>query len=233
VHVPIATLIAFAALVLPAGTAGAAERSVSADLDGDGAAERVVARQLCEAIDGGSLRPAQPPCGDGEFPRQRIEIEDSCSGQLVTHVASSVQDNVYRLRVREADGLTGGPEVFFDLRSGATGRGGDIRVVRLDQSGGCSVVRTLFRYPARATRGAIPKRRGAVGRDSFSVSVRELQRRYRGRELRVTETYVDRDDAFCCPSFRRVSLWFFARNLDSYVRYKTRVKRIKARGKRP
>jgi hypothetical protein len=43
----------------------------------------------------------------------------------------------------------------------------------------------------------------------------------------MTETYVDRDDAFCCPSFKRVSYFRFSRARDGYVRYRSRVSRIK------
>lgn len=78
--------------------------------------------------------------------------------------------------------------------------------------------------------GRIP--RGAAGRDSFDVGLRDYSRRYRGKELRVDETYVDRDDAFCCPSFRRISHFRFDRRRDRYVRYATKVKRIRYRIRR-
>jgi hypothetical protein len=45
----------------------------------------------------------------------------------------------------------------------------------------------------------------------------------------MIETYVDRDDAFCCPSFRRVSYFRYRGGRDRYVRYATRVTRIKSR----
>jgi hypothetical protein len=45
----------------------------------------------------------------------------------------------------------------------------------------------------------------------------------------MVETYVDRDDAFCCPSFRRVTQFRYSRARDEYVRYSTRVSRIKKR----
>jgi hypothetical protein len=53
------------------------------------------------------------------------------------------------------------------------------------------------------------------------------------RRIRLTETYVDRDDAFCCPSFKRVTLFHYRRKRDRYVRGRTRVTRIKAPGVRP
>jgi hypothetical protein len=154
-------------------------------------------------------------------------IQDTCVGEPYTRAASSVQDWVDRLRVVETDGATSRPEIFFDLRSGATGRGGDVRVVRYgDRKGGARPkTHTLFHYPTTKTLGPIP--RGAAGRDSFSAFVRDYRKQSRGKEIRLVETYVDRDDAFCCPSFRRVTYFRFARNPDTYVRYRTRVRRIK------
>jgi hypothetical protein len=57
----------------------------------------------------------------------------------------------------------------------------------------------------------------------------QFSKRYRGREIRLTETYVDRDDAFCCPSFRRVTYFRYSGARKRYVRYRTAVRRIKRR----
>jgi hypothetical protein len=226
----ILTASATVALALAAASP-AADRFRTSNLDSDPEPERLVVRELCQSADG-ELTPPQPRCGNDQFPRRRIEIEDVCNGQPASLLVSTVQDDVSKLRVLEADGRTARPEIFFDLRSGATGRGGDVRLVRLDEvTGACPRTLALFRYPSRSTRGAIP--RGAAFRDSFSVSVGDRRKRYRGKEIRVTETYVDRDDAYCCPSFRRDTYFFFARRVDRYVRYGTRVRRIKAPGKRP
>jgi hypothetical protein len=219
------------ALVLLAALASLARADepgpVSANLDTDPGLERVVPLQLCESLDG-KRRVEPPACTDQEFPRRRVVIEDTCNEAPYTRDISSVQDTVYRLRVINADGATQRPEIFFDARSGATGRGGEIRIVRYDPiAGSCSKPRTLFRYPARATLGPVP--RGAAGRDSFSPFLGNFSKRYNGRELRMVETYVDRDDAFCCPSFRRVSYFRYRGGRDRYVRYATRVKRIKKR----
>jgi len=216
-------LAAFGSLARAADEPG----PVSANLDSDPDLERVVPVQICESFDG--KRHVQPPaCGDQEFPRRRIVIEDTCNGTPYARDISSVQDTIYRLRVINADGATQRPEIFFDARSGATGRGGEIRVMRYDPvAGSCWKPHTLFRYPARATLGPIP--RGAAGRDSFSPFLGNFSKRYNGRELRMIETYVDRDDAFCCPSFRRVSYFRYRSGRDKYVRYETRVTRIKTR----
>jgi hypothetical protein len=213
-------------VVLPSALAlAAADAPLSANLDSDPALEHVVSRQLCEAPDGKFTVPP-PPCSDDQFPRRRIEVEDSCDGKGYTFAISSVQDFVDRLRVTNADGRTKRPEIFFDLRSGATGRGGEAQVVRIvdERRGVCPRPRILFRYPRKSTLGPIP--RGALGHDSWSPALRDFTRRYRGKEIRMTETYVDRNDAFCCPSFERVSYFRFSRPRDRYVRYRTRVSRI-------
>jgi hypothetical protein len=200
---------------------------VTANIDYDPELERVVPQQFCETADG-KRRVSPPACTDEEFPRRRIVIEDTCNGMPYTRDISSLQDTVDRLRVTNVDGATQRPEIFFDSRSGATGRGGDIRVVRYDPvAGGCWKPHRLFRYPTQATLGPIP--RGAAGRDSFSAFVGNFSKRFDGREIRVIETYVDRDDAFCCPSFRRVTYFRYRSGPDRYARYQTRVKRIKKR----
>jgi hypothetical protein len=219
--------IAFSALVAGSTLAAAqgANRTISANLDSDHALERVVPRRVCESADGALT---VPPCSDEQFPRRRVEVEDACDGKPYTFAISSVQDFVDRLRVTNADGRTKRPEIFFDIRSGATGRGGEARVVRIANDrpvGPCPRTKVLFRYPSKSTLGRIP--RGAAGRDSWSPVLRDLTHRYRGKEIRLVETYVDRNDAFCCPSFERLSYFRFARARDKYVRYRTRVRRIK------
>jgi hypothetical protein len=202
------------------------DRTRVVNLDSDPEPERIVPRQLCEAPDGTVSLPA-PVCGEDQFVQRRIEIEDTCNGAPYTRVISSAQDDVNRLGVTEADGSSERPEIFFDLRSGATGRGGDIRVVRYGKAGaqGCPEPRALFRFPSRRTLGRIP--RDAAGRDSFDVALHDYTHRYRGKELRVTETYVDRDDPFCCPTFKRITRFRFDRRQDLYVRYRTKVSKIR------
>lgn len=222
--------VLLAAVVALAGAAVAGAVGIGAvkvvDLDSDPEPERVVPQQYCEAADG-TLRVPQPTCRDDEFPRRRLEVEDVCNGAAVRHDISSVQDTVDRLRVVEADGSADRPEVFFDMRSGATGRLGDLRVVRFDDASGCPEPHYLFRYPTKATLGRVPK--GAAGRVNFFARLRDYSARYRGREVQLTETYVDRNDAFCCPSFRRVTYFRYAPRSDRYVRYRTGVHRITKR----
>jgi hypothetical protein len=217
-------------LISPAGGSGA--RPVSANLDAGPARERIVPQQVCRTS-AGDIHLPQPTCSADEFPQRRVVIEDVCDGNPHISVISSVQDTVDRLRVVNADGVTPRPEIFFDARSGATGRAGDIRVVRYDPVQGslCWKPRRLFRYPIRATLGPVP--RGAAGHDGFGARLGNFGKLYKGREIRISETYVDSDDAFCCPSFRRVTFFRYKAAVNRYVRYQTRVKRIKSRSQKP
>jgi hypothetical protein len=197
-----------------------------ANLDADPYIERVIPQELCEATDG-TLHLPQPECAADQFPRRRILVEDVCAAAPYIHRISTVQDYVDQFNVLELDGATERPEIFFTIRSGASGRGGEVRIVRYGESrGDCPKARWLFRYPIKSTLGRIP--RGAVGRVSFYASARDLRKRHPGKEVRLVETYVDRDDAFCCPSFRRVSFFRFDRGRDQYLRYRTRVRRIRS-----
>jgi hypothetical protein len=211
--------------LLATSAAGDVTAPVTVNLEGDPAPERVVPREVCEATDG-KLNPPSPKCGSDQISRRRIEIEDTCDGRQRVLVISSLQDFITRLQVREADGITRAPEIFFDVRSGASGRVGEARLVRYGGTA-CARAKTLFRYPTSRTTGRRP--RGTLGVNSFFASMGESSKRYRGKELRLTETYIDRDDALCCPSFRRVTFFRHSRKRDRYVPFRTRAKRIKAR----
>jgi hypothetical protein len=154
-------------------------------------------------------------------------IQDTCNGAPYARVVSSLQDDVATLRVAQVDGLTPRPEIFFDLRSGASGRVGEARIVRWDDgpAGGCPEPRLLFKYPSRRTRGRVPH--GARSIAGFDERIGEFSSRYPGKELRLIEVYVDRNDALCCPSFERVTYFGYSGGRDSYERYRTRVRRIK------
>jgi hypothetical protein len=204
---------------------GVGERPRVANLDGDPAPETVRARSLCQAADGTVSLPQGTQCPTGSFPRHRIELEDTCAGVARVVALSPVQDFVVRLRVLEADGDASRKEVLLDARSGATGRGGLSRVVRMrDDPTGCPRAVSLFRYPSRAL-NRLP--RGASARASWDVEVRDFARRFRGKEVRVLETFVDRNDPYCCPTYLRTRFLRLARGRDGYVRFRTETRRIK------
>jgi hypothetical protein len=206
---------------------GTGERPRIANIDGGPDLERVLARSLCEASDGTLSPPQGTSCAAGTFPRHRIELDDTCAGQPRSLPLSTVQDFVARLRVTDVDGNPTYKEVFLDVRSGATGRGGESRLVRMrgDGSGGCPRAESLFRYPSRATAGRLPRR--AVARSSWDAEVRDYTRRFRGKEVRLLETYVDRNDPYCCPTFLRASFFRLPRGRDHYLRFRTEVRKIK------
>jgi len=100
--------------------------------------------------------------------------------------------------------------VFVDLRSGASGRAGETRLVAWR---GCRP-RDLFRYDSdRPTR----RPHGTVDVSSFALVVKDIERRFKGLELRLSEGFV-----FCCPSVQKLTYLRYDRRSDRYVRYRTR-----------
>jgi hypothetical protein len=218
--------MALALLAIPSIAAGAGAITPKVvNLDGDPALEQVIPQEVCTSLTSSVVASA---CTPDQYPQRRVLIEDTCNNAPRAVVVSSVQDTVDRLVIANLDGLTARPEIYFDMRSGASGRVGDTRILRWDDpatAGACEQVRTLFRYPSRKTRGKVP--RGARYRDNYGVRVKEFSKRYPGKEIKLSETYVDRNDAFCCPSFQRTSYFGYSGGKDAYERYSTRVKRIK------
>jgi hypothetical protein len=89
---------------------------------------------------------------------------------------------------------------------------------------GRRATRDLFAYRSdRYTR----RPRGTVTASTFSVLVKDIERRFRGKELRLTEGFVTRSDAFCCPSVRKSTYFRYDAARDRYVRYRTRLRRLR------
>ncbi len=182
-----------------------------ANLDGDPDLEQVIPQEV-----------------PGIYPQRRIVISDTCSGAPYARVVSSEQDAAVVLEVSNFEDITPRPEIFFDLRSGAGARVGEIGIVSWEDGptpGACPAPRSLFRYPSRRTRGRLPKK--AVARSSFAAVLRDVSKRHAGKELRLYEYYVDRDDPLCCASFRRTTDFGYNAARDLYVKFRTRVKRIR------
>ena len=174
------------------------------DLDGDGVAEEV------RTVEAGDDRTA-------------VNVTDSCG--LDRRIAG-VQDSLAFLKLLQADGLPG-REVFIDLRSGATARVGEARVVALrDPDGdGCGTPRQLWTYKRPTRRPG-----GAAFFASFGAVVRDFDRRRAGREIRLDEHFARRGEAPCCPSIRKRSWYRFDSSRDRYVRYRTQVTRRPSNG---
>ena len=201
------------ALIALLGVPAAAEvtQPKAANLDGDPDLEQVI-----------------PEAVPGPYSQRRIVIADTCNGAPYSRVVSSAQDAVVALKVSDLADVTPRPEVFFDLRSGAGARFGEIGIVSWEDGaapGACPRPRSLFRYPSKRTRGRVPRK--AVARSSFDAALRDVSKRYAGTELRLYEYYVDRDDPLCCASFKRTTDFGYSAGRDRYVKIRTRVRRIR------
>lgn len=204
------------ALVFAAPAAGFFEdRSLYGDLDGDGTPETVrTVRVLAD--------PATGP--DDEADRVKVNVADTCPNDTTV---TGVEDGVGFMRLVEAD-TRAGRELSVDLRSGASARAGEYRLMawRLDPAG-CGTRRDLFRYLSEK-----PTRRpkGTMGAVSFGTKVKELERRYRGKELVLIEGWVRRGDSFCCPSVMKRSYYRYDPVRDRYARYKTKLQTLRDPG---
>jgi hypothetical protein len=195
------------------------------NLDDDPALEEVVPQEVCLPPAGEA---AVSDCPPDDLAQRHIVVQDTCGGAPYARVISSEQEAVIKLKVSNFETITKRPEIFFDLRSGAGGRVGEIRIVSwedADNPAYCREPRNLFLYPSRRTRGKVPHH--AKSHDTFDATLRNHSKRYAGKELRLRETYVDRNDALCCPSFQRITWFGYSAGKDRYVRIGTRVKRIR------
>lgn len=217
-----------AALVFPAlAPGGVVTKSKRVNLDDDPQLEQVVPQEVCLPL---ADQAAASDCAPDQYPQRHVVIDDTCAGAPYEQVVSSEQDAVVELTVSNFEPVTHRPEIFFDLRSGASFSVGEIRIVSWEDATSptaCRKPRTLFLYPSRRTRGRVP--RGARFHDTFDATLRAHTKRYPGKELRLSETYVDRNDALCCPSFERVTWFGYSARKDLYVRISTHVNRIRKR----
>jgi hypothetical protein len=182
------------------------------DLDGDAAKETVY-----------TARVDLPGVSD-EFDPTEVRVRDSCGSTLVDKRIAGPQDSLVTLKLRRID-TRPGAEVFVDMRSGASARQGEARVVAWRKRSGipCRKARDLFKYssihpthPPRGTNGEV---------SGFEVKVGERARRYRGKEVALAEIFTRPGEPLCCGSVKKVSYWRYSPGRDKYVRYKTKVKR--------
>lgn len=216
-----------AALVFPALAGGVVTKTKVVNLDDDPQLEEVIPQEVCLPLADGAVTSDCPP---NRLSQRHIVVQDTCGGTPYASVISSEQDFVLTLKVSNFEPITRRPEIFLDLRSGAGGRVGEVRIVSWEDASSptaCRTPRNLFLYPSRRTLGKVP--RHAKYHDTFDATLRNHTKRYAGKEVRLVETYVDRNDAFCCPSFARTTWFGYNAGKDLYVRIGTRVKRIKKR----
>jgi hypothetical protein len=55
--------------------------------------------------------------------------------------------------------------------------------------------------------------------------LKDFTRRFRGNELRLSEGWVTRTDALCCPTYEKLSFYRYVKSRDRFVRYHTELKR--------
>lgn len=202
--------LAMTALLCASAAAFFEATEVRGDLDGDGDPETV--------------RTVDP---DGTGQSTQVNVLDECDvGGVTDRRIAGPEDSLAFLKLVRADRARG-KEVFVDLRSGASGRNGQARVVawRPLSETSCRTPRNLFRYDSR--RPSRPPR-GATEASNFAAAVRNVTRRYRGREVVLDEFYVTRRlPAGCCPTYRKRRYFRYVVSRDRYVRYRTRITRLR------
>jgi hypothetical protein len=202
-------VIAAAAVALGQGI----RKPLVADVDGDGAQERLVVRTVRDKVD---------------FPQRSIELRDTCAdGSSFAKEVLRPHDAISDLRTIEADGLATQPEVLMEGRSGASGRASLTKLIRVDpplDGAGCSEVRTLFRFDTTRPKPKPPRR---YDTGSSFVRVRDYEPSRPGREIRLVESLLGPRTPGCCPRFQRISLWVYSDNQDKYLRLRSKIRRIR------
>jgi hypothetical protein len=179
-------------------------REVKANLDRDAALERIVA--------------AEEVSSDHSVWRASVRIVDRCRGRNRTYTVTAGFQRLGEAKAQQADGR-GAMEVL-GVVYGASARDGIARLVRLAvRPRGCPTLRTLFRYVAAESER--PSR--DVELVQFTVDVVELDARFGGRELRVTELFQTPP---MLSSIHRETLYRYVRRGDTYVVYATNIHRV-------
>jgi hypothetical protein len=205
------------ALTLAAPASGLfKEKSVSGNLDSDANIEKAVAERVPDAADP----------NDDTLAQTAVDIVDTCGSTGVHVRVAGPQEALVTLKLINAD-THPGKDVLADLRSGASGRVGEIRLVSWRPTSGspiCAAAHDLFKY-----RSSHPTHRpaGTVAMTDFVVSVKDFTRRFRGNELRLSEGWATRTDALCCPTFEKTSFYRYVPARDRFIRYHTDLTRNK------
>jgi hypothetical protein len=202
-------------------SAGATPASLSADLDGDGHKDRV--RFAVVQCVGRTSAAHKPPCRSGERSDRAVVIEGRCrDGRPVRRVVSVILGGqLDDLRIADADGRGGTPEVFFDVR--LTSAGIDAQVVRWRARGaGCPRERVLFRFPTRPN--TLPAPADAGARITADASLADRSDAHRGLEVLIKEGFPRTGDLTFKVSIERDNLFRFDQRRGIYVRYETRTR---------
>jgi hypothetical protein len=189
-------------------------KTVSGNLDSDPAVEQLTAVRIPSSVDP----------GDDDLAQVAVDVLDTCPGGQTDQRVAGPEEALVTLRLVDADTRLG-KEALIDMRAGASGRHGLLRLVSLrpgPAGGPCELPHNDFSYlSTRPTRHP----RGANALTDFEIAVKDFSRRYRGKEVRLLEGWAKPTDALCCPSFEKTSLYRYDRKTDRYVRYSAKVKR--------
>ena len=195
--------------VAPAASAAHPSRffEYKANLDADRALERVRAEEGASS--------------DHATFYARVAIIDRCGGRVRRHdviAHATTYSHVVTAELVQADAR--GPRELLAVVKGAAGRGA-AKVVRLRQrSSSCPRPYALFSYDA--SQPADPPAPGFTAA-GFRVEAVELARRYRGRELRLTEDFQMPP---MLSSLQRETLFRYDVARDRYVAYATQTNRV-------
>jgi len=200
------------------------DEPLTADLDGDGVAELVRARELSCFGPGGEVAPPCPPSAD--LRTLVVEVADPCAGAERVLRLSREMEYVSIADVVDADRDGQARELVFELRAGAAARAVQAKVVafRAGADGCAAVRRTLFSYPRTDTIGRRPK---GTFFSTGSIRLRDFSKRFSGLELRTFESYGRATDPGCCPSYTRTTFWRYVKARSRYEPFRTRLTRLR------
>jgi hypothetical protein len=201
---PLLAALLLAALA-PQAARAMVEEPLSAELDGDPALERLVPE------------PVEDRFG---YEQRRVILEDDCGPR--TYRLLPPRDTVADMRVLEADADDSRPEILLEGRSGVSGRAGITRVARAGAP--CAPPRILFSYSSTAPRPAPPRGTYVT---NYGVTLRDYTPDHRGREIRLREFLVRNDRPPLAANRQRLSYWRYSRAGDRWVRYRSRVTRLR------
>jgi hypothetical protein len=200
-------LVVFLALVAaPAALAShpSQHRQLTVNLDHDRALERVVADEEVSR--------------DHSIWRASVRIVDRCGGRNRSYRVAGGFQRLGEAKAEQVDGR-GAKEVLGVVYS-VSAADGAARLVRLvSRPGRCPALRTLFEYVAAKSERPGP----GFALVQFTVEVVELEARYPGRELRLTELFQTPP---MLSSVHREKLYRSVRTRDTYVLYDTNTHRV-------
>lgn len=200
----LAVLLALVAAPAALASHPSQHRELSANLDGDRALERVVAEEDVSR--------------DHTVWRASVRIVDRCAGRNRSYPVAAGFQRLGEAKAEQVDGR--GPKEVLGVVYSLNAADGVARLVHLvSRPGRCPAPRILFAYTAARTE------RPASGLElsQFTVDVAELEARYPGRELRLTELFQTPP---MLSSIQREKLYRYVRARDGYVLYATNTHRV-------